>query len=186
MHPRTCAACGGAVETSSSPVPFEVRGEIVVVDGISHGLCAVCGEVYLSLEAAELLQKAALAKSKAARQLLSSDEIRDLRHSLGMSQAAFEELLGIGAKTVVRWENGTVFQSATADRLMRLVRMMPQLAGVLASGELYSLSRPGVDVEAHPELVEEGQLIAREGRGRTGLSGDGGAVIRPAASPCTK
>ena len=37
MHPRTCGACGGAVEASSSPVPFEVRGETIVVDGISHG-----------------------------------------------------------------------------------------------------------------------------------------------------
>jgi len=165
MHPRTCGACGGAVEASSSPVPFEVRGETIVVDGISHGECAACGEVYLSLQAAEQLQRAALAKSKAARQLLSSEEIRDLRHSLALSQAAFEDLLGIGAKTVVRWEKGTVFQSATADRLMRLIRMMPELAGVLASGELYASGRPLRDLAAHPELVEEGQLIAREGRG---------------------
>lgn len=138
MHPKNCADCGGAVEASSSPVPFEVRGETVVVEGIPHGVCSVCGEIYLSLEAAEQLQKAAISKSKAARQLLSSEEIRDLRHSLALSQAAFEDLLGIGAKSVVRWEKGTVFQSATADRLMRLIRMMPELAGVLSSGELYA------------------------------------------------
>lgn len=138
MHPRNCAECGGAVEVSYAPVPFEVRGETVAVEGIPHGVCSACGEVYLSLGAAEQLQKAAVRKSKAARQLLSPEEIRDLRHSLGLSQAAFEGLLGIGAKSVVRWEKGTVFQSATADRLMRLIRLMPELAGVLSSGELYS------------------------------------------------
>ena len=165
MHPRNCAECGGAVEVSYAPVPFEVRGETVAVEGIPHGVCLACGEVYLSLEAADQLQRAALAKSKAARQLLSSEEIRDLRHSLALSQAAFEDLLGIGAKSVVRWERGTVFQSATADRLMRLIRLMPELAGVLSSGELYSSNRSLRDRAAHPEPAVEDQLIARKGRG---------------------
>jgi len=142
MHPTKCAECGSAVEVSSAPVPFDVRGETVLVSGIEHGLCSGCGEVYLSIDAAEKLQAAAISKSKAAKQLLSPQEIRDLRHSLALSQAAFEDLLGIGAKSVVRWEKGTVFQSATADRLMRLIRLMPELSGVLSSGELYA-SRPG-------------------------------------------
>jgi len=59
-----------------------------------------------------------------------------------MSQAAFEELLGVGPKTVIRWEKGTVFQGATADRLMRLLRTQPELARVLASGELYGQAVP--------------------------------------------
>ena len=97
------------------------------------------GEVFLSIDAAEQLQAAAISKSKAAKRLMSPQEIRDLRHSLGLSQAAFEELLGIGAKSVVRWEKGTVFQSATADRLMRLIRLMPELFEVLSSGKLYAI-----------------------------------------------
>ena len=138
MYPRTCGECGGAVEISSAPVPFDVRGETITVSGIEHGACAVCGEVYLTLDATERLQSEAIRLSKAARQLLSPAEIKDLRHSLSLSQSAFEQLLGVGAKTAVRWEKGTVFQSATADRLMRLLRLMPELKGVLSSGELYT------------------------------------------------
>ena len=138
MYPKKCAECGGVVATTTSSLPFDVRGETVHVSGVEHGLCTNCGEVYLSLDAAEALQEKAIRASKAARGLLAPEEIRGLRHSLSLSQAAFEELLGVGAKTVIRWEKGTVFQSATADRMMRLIRLIPDLTSILASGELYS------------------------------------------------
>ena len=121
---------------STAALPFSVRGETLSVAGIEHGACTACDEVYLSLDSAERLQKEAIRQSKAARGLLAPDEIRNLRHSLSLSQAAFERMLGVGAKTVVRWEKGTVFQSATADRLMRLVRAMPELADMLSSRAL--------------------------------------------------
>jgi len=77
---------------------------------------------------------------RAARGLLTPDEIRDLRRSLGVAQAALERLLGVGPKTVVRWEKGTVFQSATADRLMRLLIAKPELVSLLAGKALYRKS----------------------------------------------
>ncbi|MDO9556259.1 MAG: type II toxin-antitoxin system MqsA family antitoxin [Coriobacteriia bacterium] len=138
MYPKRCGACGGRVAPSTGALPFSVRGETVKVPGIEHGVCADCSEVYLALDAAEQLQTEAIRMSKAARGLLAPDEIREIRRSFAMSQVAFEELLGVGSKTVVRWEKGTVFQSTTADRLMRLLRAQPELAMVLASGELYA------------------------------------------------
>lgn len=142
MYPKKCAECGGVVVPSTASLPFAVRGETVRVDGIEHGLCTECGEVCLSLEAAEALQAKAIRASKAAKGLLSPEEIRELRCSLSLSQAAFEDLLGVGAKTVVRWEKGTVFQSAAADRMMRLIRLVPEVTSILTSGELYG-ARPG-------------------------------------------
>jgi HTH-type transcriptional regulator/antitoxin MqsA len=118
-----------------------MRGESVEVPGIRHGMCHACGEVYLGIDEAEELQQAAVSQLRECRGLLRPQEIRELREMLGVSQAGLEHLLGVGAKTVVRWEKGTVFQSATADRLMRLLMAMPQLAAVLASGELYHGSR---------------------------------------------
>ncbi len=137
MYPKKCAECGGDVRVSSSPIPFEIRGETIEVSGLEHGLCSQCGEVYLSLDATETLQREAVRILKQSKGLLSPDEIKELRRSLGLSQAGFEELLGVGPKTVVRWEKGTVFQGATADRLMRLLRVMPSLAGILAGESLY-------------------------------------------------
>jgi len=138
MYPKTCAECGGLVGVSSDPIPFEMRGESVLVEGVEHGRCDVCGETYLTLDATERLQLEAVRLLREAHNLLSPQEIRDIRRSLGLSQAAFETVLGVGAKTVVRWEKGTVFQSATADRLMRLIRHMPDLAETLTGGQLYA------------------------------------------------
>jgi HTH-type transcriptional regulator/antitoxin MqsA len=142
VYPKKCAECGGEVGVSMASIPFEIRGETIEVGGIMHGLCSGCGEVYLTLDATEALQKEAIRLAKQAKGLLSPDEIRSLRRSLGLSQVAFEGLLGVGPKTVVRWEKGTVFQTATADRLMRLVGVMPALSGLLASEALYRPARP--------------------------------------------
>jgi HTH-type transcriptional regulator/antitoxin MqsA len=138
LYPEKCAECGGSVVVSGDDVFFEVRGESVRVPGIEHGLCEQCADEYFSLEATERLQREAIRLSKHARGLLSPEEIRAIRHALALSQVAFEDLLGVGPKTVVRWEKGTVYQSATADRLMRLTRAMPEVARALASGELYA------------------------------------------------
>jgi len=120
------------VTNVTGPLSVELRGETVTVPDVEHERCAQCGEAILSLAAADQLQREAVAHLRAARGLLTPDEIRGLPHSLGVSQAALERLLGVGSKTVVRWEKGTVFQSATADRLMRLLIAKPELVSLLA------------------------------------------------------
>ena len=129
--PETCGECGSAVSPSTDPISVELRGQTVAVPNLEHSVCQRCGEVYLDLRGIQRLQSEAVRLSKQARGLLTPDEIRELRRSLGLSQASFEQLLGTGPKTVVRWEKGTVFQSATADRLMRLVRAKPELVSLL-------------------------------------------------------
>jgi len=130
-YPKTCAACGGAVEVCAEAISTELRGVTIRVDGVEHGRCRSCGEVYLTLDAADFVQLEAARRLRRVRGLLTPDEIRTIRTSLGLSQAGFERLLGTGPKTVVRWEKGTVFQSATADGLMRLLAARPELAALL-------------------------------------------------------
>ena len=138
MYPSKCPQCGGSIGESLGPLEVPLRGQSVKVVGIPHGLCSGCGETYLGIDEMERVQKAAVDQARQTQGLLRPDEIRSLRAELGnISQARLEHLLGVGAKTVVRWEKGTVFQSAAADRLMRLVRAMPELAVVLEGGKLY-------------------------------------------------
>jgi HTH-type transcriptional regulator / antitoxin MqsA len=131
IYPESCGECGGKVSVSRDFMSIEVRGETITVPDIEHGFCRSCGETYLDLPSIQRLQEEAVRRVKRAKGLLTSEEIRDLRRSLGLSQTGFERLLGTGPKTVVRWEKGTVFQSATADRLMRLPRAKPELAELL-------------------------------------------------------
>jgi hypothetical protein len=57
-------------------------------------------------------------------------------------------LLGTGPKTVVRWEKGTVFQSATADKLMRLLAAKPDLVSLLEHGHMGAKIGRGGHVKA--------------------------------------
>lgn len=140
MYPSRCPECGGDITESLQPLEVPLRGQSVTVVGVPHGLCGGCGETYLGIDEMEQAQRAAVDQARQAQGLLRPDEIRSLRVALGnISQARLEHLLGVGAKTVVRWEKGTVFQSATADRLMRLLRAMPELADVLDGESLRDL-----------------------------------------------
>jgi HTH-type transcriptional regulator/antitoxin MqsA len=64
--------------------------------------------------------------------LTAPQEIRDLRKRLGLTQHAFEKLLGVGPKTVLRWEKGTVFQNRSTDSLLRVIDAVPDSAQFLA------------------------------------------------------
>ena len=134
--PSICPLCGGEVERLVGPVEWYVRGELVVVDGVEHGMCAVCGESFFDPEVADRLHRSAVVKLKRARGLLPGSEIKALRESLGLSQAAFERLIGAGPKTVVRWENDSVFQNKTADTLLRVLRDYPVVAADLMAKTL--------------------------------------------------
>jgi len=144
VHPTTCGECGGRLAHSTAGIPIEVRGLEVIVEGVEHARCRRCGEIYLDLAAAELLQRQAVAHARAARRLLTPGRIRRLRAALDLSQAGLERVLGVGPKTVVRWEKGTVFQSATADRLMRLLAAKPELRALLESDLLYDDAAPAL------------------------------------------
>jgi HTH-type transcriptional regulator/antitoxin MqsA len=135
VFPERCTDCGGRVEPSTDAVPVALRGETISVAGIAHERCERCGRVRLDPEGTELLRQAAVAQLRAARGLLTPADIMGLRGMLGLSQAGLEKLLGTGPKTVVRWEKGTVFQSVTADRLMRLLIAHPGLAAQLPGYE---------------------------------------------------
>lgn len=53
--------------------------------------------------------------------LLTSAEIRSLREGYNLSQSAFARILGVGEKTITRYENGAI-QDEAINNLMLLVR----------------------------------------------------------------
>ena len=126
-----CPVCGGKIMDIHGPIEWEVKGEQIIVDDADYCLCASCGEIYLESGMDGDIHRRAVDQYKRDNGLLSGDEVRELRQSLGLSQAKFEKLIGAGPKTVVRWERGSVFQNRTADTLMRVVRDFPEVAAHL-------------------------------------------------------
>ena len=94
--------------------------------------CTKCDEEFYLPGQMDALQLRASARIREEEGLLQPREVRAIRQGLGLSQSDFERLLGVGPKTVVRWEKGTVFQNRATDALLRLVRDVPGSARLLS------------------------------------------------------
>ena len=114
-----CLKCGGVMKESSRlTFDGEVRDERVTI--VMPGLkCKNCGhQTVPGAEMAEFMRRCADAY-RSRHALLTSDEIRSRRNSLGMTQEQFADWLSAGVASIRRWELGAV-QDAAMDSLIRL------------------------------------------------------------------
>ncbi len=99
----------------------------LLVRGLTWHECDACGEVVLDDKAMSTIEAA----RRRELGLLNPQEIRELRTSLGKSQAGMSELLGLGEKTYCRWESGSYMQSEASDRYMRMLTADAKNIGLL-------------------------------------------------------
>lgn len=150
----TCSACGGGVSRGQFQVPVNVCGRTVDVPA-EVARCADCGETFLEPGQMDALMRSAAASIRSEQGLLAPDDIRALRKRLGLTQSAFETLLGVGQKTVVRWERGTVPQSASANALLLLLRDVEGVSGYLATSNRVPLK----PVQGYPTFYSLGESL---------------------------
>jgi putative zinc finger/helix-turn-helix YgiT family protein len=123
-------SCGGQFALTTGPRDVPIRGTIVTVQGQVYR-CSSCGEERVDLDQLDATRRAASEALTASEGLLKPDEITALRNSLGLSQDAFEKALGLGPKTMVRWETGKVMPSQAMALLLLLIRRDPSAMGFL-------------------------------------------------------
>lgn len=87
--------------------------------------CHDCGTTFYTADQSTNAERRLIDARKEQEGLLTSSQIKALRNSLDLSQAQLEAALGVGAKTVVRWENGTAVQSKALDDVLRLIQLDP-------------------------------------------------------------
>ncbi|MDE6003834.1 MAG: helix-turn-helix domain-containing protein [Oscillospiraceae bacterium] len=58
---------------------------------------------------------------------INSNQIKDIRKSLDMTQAMFATVMGVSVKTVEAWESGVNTPSGVARRMLSLLQLDPQL-----------------------------------------------------------
>lgn len=130
MKKTDCGMCGGEALLVAEERTVRVGSRSArVIDEFYR--CTACGEELYEPGQMDAVMRRASAAVRTRLGLLQPEEIREIRATLDLSQADFERLLGVGKKTVVRWEKGTVFQSQATDRLMRVLRGVPGTAEFL-------------------------------------------------------
>lgn len=124
-------SCGGTFHTLVEPAPVHIRGRDVEVDQERYR-CDGCGEELFDLWQVDDARVAAARKLNEDEGLLQPEEIKELRESLGLTQTEFEKALGIGEKTVIRWEKGKVLPSQAMAMLLLLIKRDPAAMVFLA------------------------------------------------------
>jgi HTH-type transcriptional regulator/antitoxin MqsA len=148
---ETCHECGGPVVEERGPQSVQVGERFVTVEA-EYLRCTACGEIVFHLYQAEAMERAAVDLVRHEEGLLAPGEIEAIRAQYGLSQAAFEQLIHAGPKTVTRWERGSVAPNGTADTLLRILRDEPGVVERLARerGVLVRID-PALRTPAPPE-----------------------------------
>ena len=108
-----CPKCESDVETTVKEVleTYPVKGENITIKARVR-FCSICGEDIWdeTLDAENLLN--AYAEYRRNHGLLQPSEIRAIREKYKLSQVAFARVLGLGDKSVTRYENGSIADTA--------------------------------------------------------------------------
>ncbi len=117
-----CPKCETEVKSTEREVveTYPVKGEEITIKARVR-FCDVCGEDIWDdkLDSENLLR--AYAAYRAGHGLLQPDEIRAIREKYGLSQVAFARVLGLGDKTIARYENGSIADAAQ-NNLIELMK----------------------------------------------------------------
>lgn len=118
-----CPNCNSEVltEVKTASETYPVKGEEITVTAKVR-CCKTCGQDIWDeeLDGQNLLDAFAIYRQRHG--LLQPEEIRRIREKYGLSQVAFAKVLGLGNKTVARYENGSIADMAQNN----LIELMKQ------------------------------------------------------------
>lgn len=117
-----CDACQKEVGTSIETIAQElmVKDKKLKVN-IQIRKCTHCGEEVWDEELERKNDVVVFGAYRIKKGFLSPKQIKEIRETIGVSQSGFSIMLGFGAKTIARYENGAP-QDSAHDLLIRLMQ----------------------------------------------------------------
>jgi HTH-type transcriptional regulator/antitoxin MqsA len=131
---EACPICGeGPLREVVRDRHLTMNGGRVIVHGDVITQCDCCHDLFYTGVQAKNADRKANDARRRAEGLLTSREVKDIRQGLAISQSQLEAALGVGPKTVVRWENGASVQGKAVDDVLRLIALDPDNLRLLVS-----------------------------------------------------
>ena len=129
-----CPVCDeGLLELAQEKIEFTYKTHTAEVDSDTLN-CSVCGESFVVSPSERELEKILTDERRKVDGLLTSDEIRAIRLSLGFTQIDFAKTLGVGKKNFARYESGQATQGRSMDNLLRILKKRPVMIETLIHG----------------------------------------------------
>ena len=121
-----CKLCQGRLVKTDGPIRVVYLGVPLKLLGLERSRCTFCGEEFFSPKQATEYSRVVREQYESKTRLTSVDVLR-IRKKLKMSQADLEKALGLGAKVVVRWENGKVRLPGPVNVLLKILDKQPSV-----------------------------------------------------------
>lgn len=114
-----CPVCNCFVEShiETKHEHFNVKGTDIAID-VQVRACNTCGESLFDEELDELAIQQAYAIYREEKKLLSPERIKAIRERYQLSQTAFAKVLGLGEKTIARYETGSLPDEAQSNLIL--------------------------------------------------------------------
>jgi putative zinc finger/helix-turn-helix YgiT family protein len=120
---NVCPSCGEAtLQTVKRDYIAPIgEGQKLRIPSIEMEVCDKCGEEILSLEAAREVDSAIAEHTDR----LNPDELTAIRENFGVDKTEMSDVLGLGGKTYLRWEQGSQYPSRSMGYYLRVLREFP-------------------------------------------------------------
>ena len=121
-----CYGCGKPFERRVAPphvekMKYDGARHEVLIEGMPQWQCDNC-RITVTDDDSDTVVQDCLRRHIG---LLTAEEIRAARATLGLTQTQLAELIGCAAESLSRWENGAILQSRSYDRLLRIFFHLP-------------------------------------------------------------
>lgn len=151
-----CPLCEeeGMVESGRAKKTLNVRGDSIDVE-FEAFKCGKCGEEFINSKSEHDPLAEAYRIYRKRHNMLRPEQIKELRKKYGITQTELSRLLGWGAVTLSRYENGAL-QDATHDRQLKLVRDPRNLL------ELIQENPEALGMQRRKSLIRNLQEVVRD------------------------
>jgi len=132
---QLCPACQkGKLDEARKDLLFKYRNRTKKFQNEKVFKCNICDYEGLSLETNKRIEKELTDFRRKIDGLMTSDQLKRIRESLGLNKKRMAELLAVNAKTVGRYENGKITQSEQIDKLYRFYHRFPPGVAITRGG----------------------------------------------------
>lgn len=143
---KYCPVCGCEQEIKliQKEETYPVKGEpITIIANVC--VCEECGEEIMSIRYDDENLRRAYEQYRIRHGLLQPHEIKAIREKYGISQVSFARIIGVGDKTVARYENGSLQDEAInnlivlSDDPKNLMKLLEKNGNRIPAEEVYRL-----------------------------------------------
>jgi putative zinc finger/helix-turn-helix YgiT family protein len=129
---RICPVCEkGKLQVKNKDLLFAYMNRAKKIPNQKVFACNVCDYEGLTDIDNEKIEKSLADFRRVIDGLLPCDTLKSIRKELGLNKKSMAKLLSVNEKTVGRYENGKVTQSAQVNKLYRVLQATPFLARII-------------------------------------------------------